>query len=287
MGRDHYGWAVWGGIYLLSVIAGVLAERFFKRDMGCVRREKVPLVAGSFLQEEPHIVRIEREGKTMAYQKRRFVLRGRRGVLGNLTLEERERLFYFLECPQPAAGDIVLFYGPHSWRKLTGNCGHQLCMQSRLGRDSGGGAAAGGKGRAAGFGGAVWLGGGPLAYEKAQKPADPGERDPRPGWTRMWGSAPEEEGGMWNRRPRHPGSRNSGSRKHQEAGRSGGKTAGGSGGPFGRGEAGAVLLLDSLPQMEMASPRPNRRGHRKNLSGKRKKLPSETHPFRAALFLSV
>lgn len=34
MGRDHYGWAVWGGIYLLSIIAGVLAERFIKRDMG-------------------------------------------------------------------------------------------------------------------------------------------------------------------------------------------------------------------------------------------------------------
>ena len=26
-GQDHYGWAIWGTVYLLSVIAGILAER--------------------------------------------------------------------------------------------------------------------------------------------------------------------------------------------------------------------------------------------------------------------
>ena len=32
IGHDHYGWAIWGGIYLLSIIVGVLAERFIKSN---------------------------------------------------------------------------------------------------------------------------------------------------------------------------------------------------------------------------------------------------------------
>ena len=32
IGHDHYGWAIWGGIYLLSIVIGILAERFIKGD---------------------------------------------------------------------------------------------------------------------------------------------------------------------------------------------------------------------------------------------------------------
>lgn len=32
IGHDHYGWAIWGGIYLLSIIVGILSERFIKDD---------------------------------------------------------------------------------------------------------------------------------------------------------------------------------------------------------------------------------------------------------------
>lgn len=28
IGHDHYGWAIWGCIYLLSIVAGILSERF-------------------------------------------------------------------------------------------------------------------------------------------------------------------------------------------------------------------------------------------------------------------
>ncbi len=30
IGHDHYGWAIWGCIYLLSIVAGILSERFIK-----------------------------------------------------------------------------------------------------------------------------------------------------------------------------------------------------------------------------------------------------------------
>lgn len=33
IGHDHYGWAIWGGIYLLSIIVGVLVERFIKGNV--------------------------------------------------------------------------------------------------------------------------------------------------------------------------------------------------------------------------------------------------------------
>ena len=32
IGQTHYGWAIWGVIYFLSVIAGILVERFVKKD---------------------------------------------------------------------------------------------------------------------------------------------------------------------------------------------------------------------------------------------------------------
>lgn len=32
IGQTHYGWALWGVIYFLSVIAGILVERFVKRE---------------------------------------------------------------------------------------------------------------------------------------------------------------------------------------------------------------------------------------------------------------
>lgn len=32
LGHGHYGWAIWGGIYLLSIIVGILSERFIKDD---------------------------------------------------------------------------------------------------------------------------------------------------------------------------------------------------------------------------------------------------------------
>lgn len=176
----------------------------------------------------------------MAYQKRRFVLRGEGESWGILTLEERERLFYFLECPKPAAGDIVLFYGPHSWRKLTGNCGHQLCMQSRLGEIQAAALLREGKavlrGSAGPFGWEEAL----LAYEKAQKPADPGEE---PRMDADAGAAPpEEEGGMREQAPaasREAEIPEAGSTG--EAGRSGERPE-------------PCSFLDSLPQMEMASP---------------------------------
>lgn len=41
IGHDHYGWAIWGGIYLLSIIAGILFERLFKGSMAdLIRRKK-------------------------------------------------------------------------------------------------------------------------------------------------------------------------------------------------------------------------------------------------------
>ena len=175
----------------------------------------------------------------MAYQKRRFVLRGEGESWGILTLEERERLFYFLECPKPATGDIVLFYGPHSWRKLTGNCGHQLCMQSRLGEIQAAALLREGKavlrGSAGPFGWEEAL----LTYEKAQKPADPGEE---PRMDADAGAAPpEEEGGMREQVPaasREAEIPEAGSTG--EAGRSGERPE-------------PCSFLDSLPQMEMAS----------------------------------
>lgn len=30
IGHSHYGWVIWGGIYLLSIIIGILSERFIK-----------------------------------------------------------------------------------------------------------------------------------------------------------------------------------------------------------------------------------------------------------------
>lgn len=33
IGHDHYGWAIWGGVYLLSILVGILAERFIKGDI--------------------------------------------------------------------------------------------------------------------------------------------------------------------------------------------------------------------------------------------------------------
>ena len=30
IGHSHYGWVIWGGIYLLSIIIGVLSEKFIK-----------------------------------------------------------------------------------------------------------------------------------------------------------------------------------------------------------------------------------------------------------------
>ena len=193
----------------------------------------------------------------MAYQKRRFVPRGEGESWGILTLEERERLFYFLECPQPAAGDIVLFYGPHSWRKLTGNCGHQLCMQSRLGEIQAAALLREGKavlrGSAGPFGWEEAL----LAYEKAQKPAEPrGNGAPRPGWTRMRGRRPRKrKGECGNRRPRHPGKQKF--RKPEAPGKpaGAGKDCRRKRRPLRAPEIPEPCsFLDSLPQMEMASP---------------------------------
>lgn len=31
MGQGHYGWAIWGGIFLLSIPLGILAERFLQK----------------------------------------------------------------------------------------------------------------------------------------------------------------------------------------------------------------------------------------------------------------
>ena len=31
IGQTHFGWAIWGVIYLLSIIAGILVERFVKK----------------------------------------------------------------------------------------------------------------------------------------------------------------------------------------------------------------------------------------------------------------
>ena len=30
IGHDHYGWAIWGVIYLISIVAGVIAEKYKK-----------------------------------------------------------------------------------------------------------------------------------------------------------------------------------------------------------------------------------------------------------------
>lgn len=186
----------------------------------------------------------------MAYQKRRFVLRGEGESWGILTLEERERLFYFLECPKPVAGDIVLFYGPHSWRKLTGNCGHQLCMQSRLGEIQAAALLREGiavlRGSAGPFGWEEAL----LAYEKAQKPAGPGETEPAPRMDADAGAAPpEEEGEMREQTPAA-----SQETEIPEAGRSGERLPEEAAASSGAERPEPCSFLDSLPQMEMASP---------------------------------
>ena len=31
MGHGHYGWAIWGAIYLMSIVAGVIVEKYKKR----------------------------------------------------------------------------------------------------------------------------------------------------------------------------------------------------------------------------------------------------------------
>ncbi len=33
IGHDHYGWAIWGAIYLVSIIAGIVVERLVKKDI--------------------------------------------------------------------------------------------------------------------------------------------------------------------------------------------------------------------------------------------------------------
>lgn len=191
----------------------------------------------------------------MAYQKRRFVLRGEGESWGILTLEERERLFYFLECPKPAAGDIVLFYGPHFWRKLTGNCGHQLCMQGRLGEIQAAALLREGRavlrGSAGPFGWEEAL----LAYEKAQKPANPGKTEPAPRMDADAGEAPPEEEEMREQAPaasRETEIPEAGSAG--EAGRSGERLPEEAVPPSGAERPGPCSFLDSLPQMEMASP---------------------------------
>ena len=40
IGHDHYGWAIWGGIYLISIIVGMLAERFIKSDVKALFSKK-------------------------------------------------------------------------------------------------------------------------------------------------------------------------------------------------------------------------------------------------------
>ena len=30
-GNSHYGWAIWGAVYLLSVVVGILFELFMKK----------------------------------------------------------------------------------------------------------------------------------------------------------------------------------------------------------------------------------------------------------------
>ena len=40
IGHDHYGWAIWGVIYLISIIVGILAERFIKNDLKTLFKKK-------------------------------------------------------------------------------------------------------------------------------------------------------------------------------------------------------------------------------------------------------
>ena len=40
IGHDHYGWAIWGGIYLISIIVGMLAERCIKSDVKALFSQK-------------------------------------------------------------------------------------------------------------------------------------------------------------------------------------------------------------------------------------------------------
>jgi transcriptional regulator with XRE-family HTH domain len=32
IGHDHYGWAIWGAIYLVSIVAGIIVERYKKKS---------------------------------------------------------------------------------------------------------------------------------------------------------------------------------------------------------------------------------------------------------------
>lgn len=32
IGQDHYGWAIWGAIYLISVVAGIIAQKYKKKS---------------------------------------------------------------------------------------------------------------------------------------------------------------------------------------------------------------------------------------------------------------
>ena len=32
VGHDHYGWAIWGAIYLVSIVAGIIVERYKKKS---------------------------------------------------------------------------------------------------------------------------------------------------------------------------------------------------------------------------------------------------------------
>lgn len=40
IGHDHYGWAIWGGVYLLSIVVGILAEQFIKGDVMMLFRKR-------------------------------------------------------------------------------------------------------------------------------------------------------------------------------------------------------------------------------------------------------
>ena len=33
IGNDHYGWAIWGTIYIISIVAGVIVERYKKKQL--------------------------------------------------------------------------------------------------------------------------------------------------------------------------------------------------------------------------------------------------------------
>ena len=34
IGHDHYGWAIWGIIYLISIVIGIIMERYKKKVNG-------------------------------------------------------------------------------------------------------------------------------------------------------------------------------------------------------------------------------------------------------------